>query len=304
MLFRSFLKEAGWTEDKDGNLHGSSADLVALVQDELRRLGMSDHEIQFIDIDQETGEPKYDWSGHLSRERLERLVVAIVNNRLIRQKMYGEPLVQLSNALFEGGGFKKASEEELEKYGYDTLPTYSRGKDGLTTAMKVKIAMQGDFMNLLKLNDKEGKTIGLYDKVELPEGGFEYKLNMRKSLDNLNALLRDDEWLDMNDNRKKITMVGVRIPVQGLNSMEFMEVYEFLDPSAGNIIVPPYEIVAKSGADYDIDKLNIFMPRLTSQGEYLETKYSSPEDIQKDIDKLKEEKEKYLKSIEIGRAHV
>jgi hypothetical protein len=295
---KEFLKEAGWTEDKDGNLYGSSADLVALVQEELRRLGMSDHEIKFIDIDQETGEPKYDWSGHLSRERLERLVVAIVNNRLIKQKMYGEPLVQVSNALLEGGGFRKPTEQELEKYGYDTLPTYERGKNGLTTSMKVKIAMQGDFMNLFKLKDKEGKTVGIYDKVELAEGGFEYKLNMRKSLDNLNTLIRDDEWLDMNDNRKKITMVGVRIPVQGLNSMEFMEVYEFLDPAAGNIIVPPYEIVAKSGADFDIDKLNVFMPRLTSQGDFLATKYSSPEEIQKEIDKLKDEKEKYLKSID------
>ena len=58
---------------------------------------------------------------------------------------------------------------------------------------------------------------------------------------------------------RPLTMVGVRIPVQGLNSMEFMEIYEFLPPAAGNIVVVPAEIVAKSGGDFDIDKLTIFM---------------------------------------------
>ena len=59
-----------------------------------------------------------------------------------------------------------------------------------------------------------------------------------------------------------LTMIAVRIPVQGLNSMEFMEVYEFLDPSAGSVIVPPTEIVTKSGADFDVDKMTVMMPNI------------------------------------------
>ena len=63
-----------------------------------------------------------------------------------------------------------------------------------------------------------------------------------------------------------ITMLGVRIPVQGLNSMEVMRVAEFLPEEAGNMIIPPVEIVAKSGADFDIDKLSIQMPNLRWEG--------------------------------------
>lgn len=119
----------------------------------------------------------------------------------------------------------------------DDLVTFG---DGKTSAMKVKVAMQGQFKKLLRLKDKEGNTIYTIDK--------------------LNSLLKDDEWLDMNDHRRMVTMVGVRIPVQSLNSMEFMEVYEFLPEEAGNIIIPPAEIVAKSGSDFDIDKLTVMMP--------------------------------------------
>jgi hypothetical protein len=74
-------------------------------------------------------------------------------------------------------------------------------------------------------------------------------------------------------------MVGVRIPVQGLNSMEFMEVYHFLPAEAGNIIIPPAEIVAKSGADFDIDKLSIFMNNIDSDGNILQAMFENSSDF-------------------------
>ena len=104
---------------------------------------------------------------------------------------------------------------------------------------------------------------------------------MDKSLERLNEKIKDDAWLDSNDgaNRKAITLVGVRIPVQGLNSMEFAEVFEFLPPQAGNIIIPPAEIVAKSGGDFDIDKLTIFMNTLDENGKVVSRKYKDNNSI-------------------------
>ena len=106
--------------------------------------------------------------------------------------------------------------------------------------MKVKIALQGQFTKLLEAKHNDGELIATRER--------------------LNAMLKNEEWLDKDDHRRMVTMVAVRIPVQGLNSMEFMEVYEFLPTEAGNIIVPPAEIVAKSGSDFDIDKLTVMMP--------------------------------------------
>ena len=90
----------------------------------------------------------------------------------------------------------------------------------------------------------------------------------------LHELIKDDEWLNKGNNRKSVTLSAVRIPVQGMNSMEFMEVYEFLDPAAGSIIIPPSEIVAKSGADYDVDKLTTFMPNIDADGNYVTSNIS------------------------------
>jgi hypothetical protein len=247
------LKEANWTReyDADGNevLKGDMADLLKFVKRELSRQDMADHEVDFIELGRDGG-PKHDLSLSLSSEKIEKLLNSIVTKRLVKQKVNGEGLIQVSGAMFEklestyDRDYTNPTDEQRAKYGSNDLPTYHKGADGNTVAMKVKIALQGDFMNLLDLQ-YNGETIG--------------------TIDNLNKALKDEAWLNEGNNRAMVTMVGVRIPVQGLNSMEFMEVYEFLPAEAGSIIVPPAEIVAKSGADYDIDKMTVMMPNITKR---------------------------------------
>ena len=234
---KELLQQAGWKEDAKGNLTGSTESLMKFVEKELDRQGLPEHDIDFI----KSAGLQSDLSFSLNAEKIEKLLNSIVIKRLVRQKMNGEQLVQVSGAGFESG-FKNPSEDQLARYGTNDLPTYrpGKGKNGKTSAMKVKIAMKGDYYKLLNLVHPDGKTI--------------------ETRERLNEALKNDAWLDKNDNRKLITMVGVRIPVQGFNSMEFMEVYEFLPEEAGSIIVPPTEIVAKSGSDFDIDKLTIFQP--------------------------------------------
>lgn len=238
------LKQAGWKEDSKGNLSGSTESLMNFVVKELDRQGLPEHDIDFV----KNFGFKSDLSFSLNAEKIEKLLNSIVVKRLVRQKMNGEQLVQVSSAGFESS-FKNPTEDDLARYGTNDLPTYrpGKGKNGATSAMKVKIAMKGDYYKLLELKHPDGKTI--------------------ETRERLNEALKNDAWLDKDNNRKLITMVGVRIPVQGFNSMEFMEVYEFLPEEAGSIIVPPSEIVAKSGSDFDIDKLTIFQPNYNSEDE-------------------------------------
>jgi hypothetical protein len=163
-----------------------------------------------------------------------------------------------------------------------------------TSAMKVAIAMQGDFNNLFKAKDLDGNTIGVYDTETVTDkNGKErkvQKLRFQESLDRLNELIKDEDWLDTGNNRKLVTMTAVRIPVQGLNSMEFMEVHHFLAPEAGSIIIPPSEIVAKSGADYDVDKLTTFMPNIDSDGRFAEST-ATTEDIKRIVEKATDQEQ-------------
>jgi len=60
--------------------------------------------------------------------------------------------------------------------------------------------------------------------------------------------------------KRLLEYVGYRIPTQSLGQIEAIEVVGFLDDTWGNAIVVPAEIVGKAGSDFDIDKLNMYMP--------------------------------------------
>jgi len=238
-------KEASIKRDKNTGEVIFNDDLAQFIIKELDRQDLAEHEISFI----KSGTNKtlaHDLSYSLSAEKIEKILNSIVVKRLVKQKFKGEGLIQVSGAGFEDTLRGELTDEEKAKYGTNGLSFYKRkgGPNGETTAMKVKIALQGSFENLLYLNHKDGKEI--------------------KTLKRLNEMLKDEEWLDIGDHRKMISITGPRIPTQENNSMEFAEVFEFLPKQAGNIVILPSEIVAKSGGDFDIDKITFMMPNISS----------------------------------------
>ena len=290
LLKYELLEEIGFKETTDGEYTAKDAKsrgkLANLIRTNLEREDLlSDDLIEFIDVFENSGEMVHDVSFHPDATKIEKILLSVINKRIIKPKVKGEPLVQVSSALYEGQvnapiDLKEASQEEIKEYvGTNLLPTYHAGK-GKTNAMKVMVAMQGDYYNLFKLAYEPGKKGAIEVKNE------DGTTNIEKSLERLNEKIKDNKWLDANVNhRKALTMVGVRIPVQGLNSMEFMEVYEFLPPSAGNIVVVPAEIVAKSGGDFDIDKLTIFMANLNKSGRVIKPQFANTDLLKKSMDK-------------------
>jgi hypothetical protein len=209
----------------------------------------------------------HDLSLHPEALKIEKLLLSLINKRVIKQKVKGEPLVQVSSAFYENNltespKFRNATDADKKKWvGSNLLPTYHQGADGKTRAMKVMIALQGDYANLLNL-EYNGQIIG--------------------DIKTLNRAIKDDEWLDANN---------------GVNSMEFMEVYEFLPAQAGNIIIPPAEIVAKSGGDFDIDKLTIFMTNIDMDGKLKERIYKNTEELKASSQNIKENKEESITKV-------
>lgn len=233
------IKEAGWDFNSEGEPIGDITKLLEMVKAEMSRQDLGDNEIDFLQTNP-NGTLKYDLSISLSADKIERVLTALVNNRLIRQKVNGEGLVQLSNSLMEPSN---PTDEDRAKWGTSDLRSYRKDPStGKTLPMEVKLALQGNFEYLLNLKHMDNKRVD--------------------TLERLNQVIQNPEWVSNEDNLKLITMVAVRIPVQGLNSMEFMQVKEFLPKEAGNVIVPPSEIVAKSGSDFDIDKLTVMMPSI------------------------------------------
>lgn len=246
------LKDIGWKRDKNGNIKGDMSSLLELISRELKRSDVGEHEWAYIQtIHGQDIKNSLDISQ--SAEMIEKVITSLVNKRLVNMKVNGEQLVMVSTTGFENvpfaygkeRNFEKPTDEDLQKYGTNDLPTYHI-RNGKIAAAKVKIAIQGDFKKLLDLKEVSSKA---------------KELGISK-LEALNSLLKDEEWLNTGDNRAMISMVGARIPTQGPNSADFTEVYEFLPEIAGNIIIAPSEVTSKGGPDFDYDKLPLMMPNI------------------------------------------
>ena len=329
---KELIKEADITFDSTTGQFKLTEKLIDFVKKELTRQDLAEHEIDFIKYDR-TGNLVYDLSIHPSAEKIEKLLTSLIYKRIVRQKVNGEALIQVSGAGFEASGLRGATAEEIAKYGTNGLSSYeqdtinfddkykgynkSRLQDAYntlkakesaatywtdryrnalvtelaylnakikgvkpeiteivnpTSSLQVKIALQGDFKKLLR----HPEVIAIAKAREI------------SNLDALNIVIKDERWLA--ENREMITIAGVRIPVQGLNSMEFMQVAEFLPENSGNMVILPAEIVAKSGSDFDIDKLSLMFPSLikTSKGVSM-TKHDASLAQKVDADVLKQQ---------------
>ena len=267
LLKKDLENEIGYRKDANGTYIGNPAKFLKLIQINLKAKDYPKHLIESLKVNSD-GTLNYDLSYFIDSKSIESVVMSIVNTKLIKQKINGEALVQVASSMWNSSAeeelaikFDKLTPEENEaarkKYlGTNTfLPFYTVGPDGKTLPMKVAISLQGDFNNLLNLKHNDGQAIGTRER--------------------LNQMIKNEEWLGKGDNRKSITLDAVRIPVQGLNSMEFMEVYEFLDPAAHTMIILPTEIVAKSGGDFDVDKLTTFFPNIDKDGNYIKSTISN-----------------------------
>jgi len=157
---------------------------------------------------------------------METILFSIADKMTISQKMFGKASYQLAST-----GFEKLLDAE--------------GK-----ALRTMVTYQGNTMVVSndlqfyqpKYDEKTGAFIGVGAmEVYLPSY-FKGKV----AIGTLDMRLR--------------SLIGFRIPTQGLNSVDSVIVKGFLSDSLGDVIVVPSEIVAKTGSDFDIDKLNIYIP--------------------------------------------
>jgi hypothetical protein len=211
--------------------------LVDLLKKESESRQLADNLIESLQVNS-AGELVYPIDSLVTRTKLESLMVSIVNSRVIRQTMPGDSMVQLAIT-----GTEQKGKRVAEKSG-DLLPYRVDPETGKTLPVQVKVPLNAQYKELLK---KYG------------------------TLKALNAAIKEDPTFD----KRLITLVGYRIPTQGLNSIEFMEIVEFIPETHGASIILPSEVVAKSGGDFDIDKLNIFRPNFSVEVDKTSVDYIS-----------------------------
>ena len=271
-LALDLLNKIGYEYDpKTEKYVGKLDKFIELIRDELGTKEVPEHLIKLLDVSL-SDQLSMDFSIHPEADTLEKIIVNRIQKSIIKQKTKGESMVQAPSTFYNGvwdSAFQrdeaiKNNDALIKKWiGSNNLPFYRRGElrpDGTrenTGAMKVAIPLNGDFLNILKVTHPDGEPIG--------------------NIDRLNDLIKNDEWLD--ENRELITIVGPRIPTDAANSMEFAEVWHFIDASAGNTVIVPTEIVAKAGSDFDVDKIFFMLPNINSDGTLVQAPAENLEEL-------------------------
>lgn len=185
----------------------------------------------------------------VQRSLIDQIISSALSKRVLKPKLFGEAYIQLASTGFNklGTRMKKPTTAQLKTiasgFNVSGLRDY-RIENGVVQPADV----------LIPFNPKKHSPL-----LNLTWNGERIA-----TLDRLNKALEDDAWVT--EHSAKITIVGVRIPVQGLNSMEHFRVRRFLSNVGGPVMVVPPSIVTKSGSDFDIDKLFMYEPELDDNG--------------------------------------
>ena len=156
------LTEINWTI-KDGKYVGKIGNFLDLVVKELGRKGLPEHQINYIQAARD-GNIREDLSFHLEADTIEKMILSIIEKRLITQKANGESLIQMSSVFSKGiiTGLNEDQESDVNFTGSNNFPFFTINKDGTTNGFKVGIAMQNDYKYLLNLDDPAGLTDPIY----------------------------------------------------------------------------------------------------------------------------------------------
>ena len=293
VLETELLDEIGFTINEKGTYipysKGSLEKLTRMIRTELDSKGSPVQLQNIIDVSV-NGSLKIDFSIHPEAQVVEQILVNRISKSISAQKTKGESDVQVPNTFYNGVWNSELEQDlaiiknelEIQKYlGTNNLPFYRRGEiinketgeRASTHLAKVAIPLNGDFVNLLNLEDPDnpGNIIGTRKR--------------------LNELLKDTDW--MKEHGQKVTITGPRIPTDDTNLIEGFEVWHFIDASAGSTAVVPTEIVAKAGSDFDVDKLFFSFPNINEDGSLPKTVLN----FDSQIKKLRKEKKSIKKLI-------
>ena len=218
------------------------------LEGEMLRRTMSENGIDTIQLNQDKQFP-IPFEASPAYDQIKSILYSMVNKSLISPKMNGAPHVQVPVTMWEksreGRGLAIKTETGYKKI---TSAEY----DKLSNDEKKKVVMTDRTLKFYE-KDKDGNIQPC--EVMLPNW-FKEKLN-KKKFPNDEALLK---YLNTTEEGRNILRgIGFRIPNQASSSTDVFKVKGFLPKFMGYAVVVPAEITAKTGSDFDIDKLNMYL---------------------------------------------
>ena len=192
----------------------------------------------------------------VNSDKIENVLFAIVNNRVIKEKRGGTMAPQLAVTGFE---FTKdqfriqtPGESGVFKANSDALRFYRKGHDGKT--------LPAEIMFRIPDNPEFAQWFQTHFKSDLDALNQHLDKLLRKKALEEEQGIRIPDYTDLDyDLLDIIKVIGFRIPTQGMNSGDMFRIRRFLPINSADTIVVPSEIVGKTGSDFDIDKMTMYL---------------------------------------------
>lgn len=202
------------------------------------------------------------------RQTIFNKINSIFNKATVKLKQPGGAAIQLSNYGFDAG-------KRFQTYD----KTSSAVKNGI-------VWLQAD--NELKpprveVDPSTGKKVFKPGQVLLPYNRLARLFG--KEWDNIKTL--SPSAIAAKIDKDVLRLIGYRIPNQKLASNDSLEIVGILPPHAGNTIISFSEITAKTGSDFDIDKMYYIQPNISFN------KKTGKVEAVKYLDELTSEEERY-----------
>ena len=227
------ISRLGLIENEDGSVETENLkQLVDTLRGETTRMDMPDNVTEMLYLNPDNvKELKYVFDAGPVRDKLEYVIMSIVDSSIVHQKMNGKMSAQVASTMFEQDGSRKFARVNKTTGFYEEVSAKEIKEDDSVLMTSTDLKFYADDKGM---------------EVYLP-WYYAEKLGLESTdVTNLDPRL--------------LELIGYRIPTQSLGQIEFITIKGFLDKSLGDVVVVPSEIVTKSGSDFDIDKLSLYLP--------------------------------------------
>ena len=218
--FKILLKKLGMKKVSDGFQIENKDKLVNTLQSEILKREVNDN---LLDAFAGFKQGQVVLEATPAYQQIRNILYSIADKNVVSPKISGGLKVQIPSTLFEG----TRAEAKLVSTKKGKVPVYS-----------------SDVLEFYK--DEDGKRV-----CEIMVARwFESDMSDDQLLDYLN---------NTDEGKKILEGVGFRIPTQKQNSIDSFRIAKFLPKEFGDSVVIPSALVNKSGSDFDIDKLSIYL---------------------------------------------
>ena len=211
-------------------------------------------------------------------KKIKDVLYSMIEKSLLSPKMSGSSHVQAPVTLWENA--KKGRELVLAK------------RDGEGKLISYNKISREEFEKLSEEEKKNVKlTSGALKFYENEDGKRHCEVLIPAWFkDKLKGKFKSDKELmtylnNHPDGKKILSGIGFRIPTQATSSIDVFVVKGFLPSYMGTTVIVPSEITTKSGSDFDIDKLNMYLKSIyiDAKGDIQLVSYKGSEEATKEF---------------------